>query len=70
MTDPDRRLTVSPDRGVPCPRRGEIVDLARCLACNWLLDLDRTGGTPSLRCAAARTVADDRSTSNDHAHVD
>jgi len=37
---------------VECPRRGEEVDLVRCLECNWLLDLDRSG-RPTLRCAAA-----------------
>jgi len=36
---------------VECPRRGEEeVDLVRCLECNWLLDLDRSG-RPALRCA-------------------
>jgi len=39
------------DGRVECERRGEEVELVRCLECTWLLDLDRSG-RPTLRCAA------------------
>jgi len=45
---------------VQCARRGEEVELTRCLECNWLQDLDRAAGTPALRCAAANPVPDGR----------
>ena len=38
---------------VSCPRRnGDLVDLSRCLGCNWLDQLDRTADVPWLDCAA------------------
>ena len=48
------------DAHVQCTRRGEVVALARCLECNWLLDLDRAAARPALRCAAASPLADGR----------
>jgi hypothetical protein len=70
MTDSPHWLAVVPELGVACPRRGAVVDLARCLACNWLIDLDRTGVVPSLLCAAADAIADGRRPSEAHAHID
>jgi hypothetical protein len=55
---------------VQCARLGEEVDLARCLECNWLLDLDRAAGTPALRCAAASPVPDGRQPDLTVRHVD
>ncbi|HEY8830033.1 MAG TPA: hypothetical protein VIM83_05490, partial [Candidatus Limnocylindria bacterium] len=57
------------DSHVQCARVGQEVDLARCLECNWLLDLDRTAGTPALRCAAAR-MPDARESGTAGQHVD
>jgi hypothetical protein len=58
------------DGRVECPRLGEEVELARCLGCNWLLDLDRAAGTPALRCAAARPIPDGRRPDPTVQHVD
>jgi hypothetical protein len=58
------------DGRVQCARLGEAVDLAHCLECNWLLDLDRAAGPPALRCAAASPVADGRQTGPKVRHVD
>jgi hypothetical protein len=58
------------DGRVQCARLGEEVDLARCLGCNWLLDLDRAAGTPTLRCAAASPVPDGRHAGPTVRHVD
>ncbi|HEV1996627.1 MAG TPA: hypothetical protein VGR61_00655 [Candidatus Dormibacteraeota bacterium] len=55
---------------VQCVRRAEEVDLARCLECNWLLELDRTAGTPALRCAATSPIPDDRDARSADRHVD
>ena len=46
------------DGHVQCARLNEIVELERCLECNWLLDLDRAAGSPALRCAAAIPIPD------------
>lgn len=66
-------IVADPGDRVRCPRRGERVDLERCLGCNWLLDLDRTSGAPALLCAATLSAAfpATRSTADptDH-HVD
>jgi hypothetical protein len=51
-------------------RRGEEVELARCLDCNWLQDLDRAASSPALRCAAASPVPDGRQTRSTDGHVD
>ena len=59
-----------PDGHVQCARAGQEVDLARCLECNWLLDLDRTAGTPALRCAAASPIPDGRRPEPAAGHVD
>jgi len=59
-----------PDARVQCARLGEVVELARCLECNWLLDLDRAGGTPSLRCAASSPIPDGREPGPTVRHVD
>ena len=53
-------LAAEVDDLIPCPRQGGVVDLERCLGCNWLLDLDRAGGAPAVRCAAVDPVADGR----------
>jgi hypothetical protein len=58
------------DGRIHCPRLGEQVDLARCLGCNWLLDLDRAAGTPALRCAAASPIPDGRRPDRIVGHVD
>ena len=58
------------DSHVQCARVGQEVDLARCLECNWLLDLDRTAGTPALRCAAASPIAAGRRPGPAAGHVD
>jgi hypothetical protein len=58
------------DGQVQCARLGHEVDLARCLECNWLLDLDRAAGTPALRCAAASPVVDGRDDRPTVRHVD
>ena len=55
---------------VHCARRDEAVELARCLACNWLLDLDRAAGTQALRCAAAIPIRDGRHAGSADPHVD
>jgi hypothetical protein len=55
---------------VHCPRRGEQVDLARCLECNWLLDLDCSAGTPALRCAAVSPVQVGQDAGLTDRHVD
>jgi len=54
------------DGRVQCPRRGEEVELARCLECNWLLDLDRAAGMPTLRCAAGRVPDSQSGTRGQH----
>jgi hypothetical protein len=59
-----------PDGHVQCPRLGGVVALARCLECNWLLDLDRAACTPALRCAAASPIADGRDDGPRVRHVD
>jgi len=58
------------DGRVHCPRLGEDVELARCLDCNWLLDLDRAAGTPTLRCAASSPIPDGRQPGPTVRHVD
>jgi hypothetical protein len=58
------------DGRVQCARLGQEVDLARCLECNWLLDLDRAAGTPALRCAAASSVPDGRRDGPTARHID
>lgn len=58
------------DGRVHCPRVGEEVELTRCLACNWLLDLDRAAGPAVLRCAAADPVPDGRKPGPNAPHVD
>ena len=63
-------LPLLPDGHVQCARLGQEVDLARCLECNWLLDLDRTAGTPALRCAAADPTPDGRRPGPTVGHVD
>lgn len=55
---------------VQCARRGEEVDLARCLECTWLLDLDRAAGTPALRCGAVSPVPDGQDAGLADRHVD
>ena len=70
MTDSPHWLAVVPDLGVACPRRGVIVDLDRCLGCNWLIDLDRTGAVPSLLCAAAETTPAGRRQNEARPHID
>jgi hypothetical protein len=55
---------------VQCARLGEVVELARCLECNWLLDLDRAAGTPTLRCAASSPIPDGRQPGPTVRHVD
>ena len=62
-------LPLLPDGHVQCARLGQEVDLARCLECNWLLDLDRAAGTPALSCAAAR-MPDARESGTAGQHVD
>lgn len=52
-------LQIDPGNRIACPRRGEAVDLERCLGCNWLIDIDRAGSVPALRCGAARSDPDD-----------
>jgi len=59
-----------PGARVQCQRLGELVDLSRCLECNWLLDLDRAAGTPALRCAAASPIPDGRQPGTTVRHVD
>jgi hypothetical protein len=63
-------LPLLADGRVQCVRLGEEVDLARCLGCNWLLDLDRAAGTPTLRCAASSPVADGRQAGSTGRHID
>ncbi len=58
------------DGRVKCPRRDEVVDLALCLGCNWLLDLDRASGTPAVRCAAATPIVDGQLPGPDIRHID
>jgi hypothetical protein len=55
---------------VQCARRGEEVELGRCLECNWLLDLDRAAGTPALRCAAVSPIRDGRNSGSADSHID
>jgi hypothetical protein len=63
-------LVAEPDGRFPCPRRGGTVDLARCLECNWAMDLDRSAERPALRCAAVIAMPDGRHASLDSSHVD
>ena len=70
MTSGSGWLTLDAGARVQCPRRGDNVELARCLDCNWLLDLDRAAGSPALRCNAAASVADGRERPEADRHVD
>ena len=70
MSDPARRLTVSPGRVLACPRHDAEVELARCLECNWLLELDRVSATPSLLCAAISPIAGGGRMSAVREHID
>ena len=70
MTNSLRWRALGETGRVECPRRGEVVELARCLECTWLLDMDRTAGTPALRCAAASPIADGRDRPTADQHVD
>jgi hypothetical protein len=58
------------DGRLDCERLGAEVELTRCLACNWLLDLDRAGSTPALRCAAFRPIPTGAARGYDAEHVD
>jgi hypothetical protein len=63
-------LSVLAGGRVRCARRGEEVELARCLECNWLQDLDRAASTPAVRCTAASPVPDGRHARSTDGHVD
>ena len=60
MTSERAWLPIRRSGRVFCARRGEEVELLRCLGCNWLEDLDRATGRPAVRCAAADPVFDAR----------
>ncbi|HEV2249349.1 MAG TPA: hypothetical protein VGT60_02450 [Candidatus Limnocylindria bacterium] len=70
MTNEVGWLVAHADGRFRCPRRLWAVDLGRCLGCNWLVDLDRAGSPPSLRCAATEPVPDGRRSSEIRAHLD
>jgi hypothetical protein len=63
-------LVAETDGRFPCPRRGGTVDLARCLECNWLMDLDRAAERPALRCAAVIAIPAARHAPPTEQHVD